>query len=114
MLSRLFRAISSVSAQQSHFVHNIGLKFAPSLQAAAVGHLRPLPMRLPARALVSSSSPCRMPLDEFRDSVSRQTRVSQPVGRSWSVRELRLKSYQDMQKLWYVLHELSSSLCYYR
>ena len=43
-----------------------------------------------------------MPLDEFRDTVPRKTRDSEPVGRSWSVRELRRKSYQDMHKLWYV------------
>lgn len=42
----------------------------------------------------------KSPLDAFRDTVSREKRQTERVGRSWSVKELRRKSYDDLQKLW--------------
>lgn len=62
------------------------------------------PVAVHSRAIRPLSSYAPSPLDAFRDPVDRQTRAAEPVGRSWTAKELRRKSYEDLHKLWYVLY----------
>lgn len=59
-------------------------------------------MQISRGMVYSATPPLSMSLDEFRDPISRQERMSENVGRSWSAKELRRKSFDDLHKLWYV------------
>eukprot|EP00978_Attheya_sp_CCMP212_P033750 scaffold137800_cov41-Attheya_sp.AAC.1 len=45
------------------------------------------------------------PLDAFMDPAAYEARQTEMVGRSWSVRELRRKSFDDLHRLWFVLYQ---------
>lgn len=52
-----------------------------------------------------STSRPTLGLEEFRDSVPMEKRMQENVGRSWTVKELRRKSFDDLWKLWLVLYK---------
>jgi Mitochondrial 39-S ribosomal protein L47 (MRP-L47) len=60
----------------------------------------PAPTVMPQKRSFFTSRLVAAGLSDFRDSVPRSQRAVEPVGRPWSAKELRRKSYDDLHKLW--------------
>jgi hypothetical protein len=67
---------------------------------------KPFSLGNPGNQSFTTSSRVCMGLEEFRDSVTLEERFKNDVGRSWTVKECRRKSFEDLHRLWCVL-----SLC---
>ena len=64
----------------------------------------PIAVAPPSLARNITSTPVQFGLEEFLDLGAPEPGSDTPTyGRSWSAAELRLKSNEDLQKLWYVL-----------
>ncbi|XP_051123263.1 uncharacterized protein LOC127246097 [Andrographis paniculata] len=75
--------------------------FGRTLFAAAKSEASAAPAG--AAAAASSTAP-RNPLEEFFEADRNPENKKRVIyGRSWKASELRLKSWDDLQKLWYVL-----------
>ncbi|KAK7066200.1 39S ribosomal protein L47, mitochondrial [Halocaridina rubra] len=102
-MSALLKGLSSVLATnlikfESLFISNRTLQFSVKSVSAPKNYFR---LGQPAFSFHSSVS--RRGLEEFFDDKKNWGELEVKVGRSWRVDELRIKSNEDLHKLWYVL-----------